>query len=102
MAHPQHDHPPYLKYPTPCTPEASRSAGTTSSRAHLSDQATEDSRQLSSADPKVDAALAFTRAVLETRGGVSDADIERVRAAGYSDGEIAEIIAHVALSVLTN
>src|SRR5207253_6864966 len=51
---------------------------------------------------KVDAALSFTQAVLETRGGVSDADVEQVRAAGYSDGEIAEIIAHVALSVLTN
>ena len=70
--------------------------------AHLSDQAIEESRRLSSADPKVDAALSFTQAVLETRGGVSDADIEQVRAAGYSDGEIAEIIAHVALNVLTN
>src|SRR6266702_785032 len=59
--------------------------------AHLSDQAIEESRRLSSADPKVDAALSFTQAVLDTRGGVSDAD-----------GEIAEIIAHVALSVLTN
>jgi uncharacterized peroxidase-related enzyme len=70
--------------------------------AHLSDQAIEESRRLSSADPKVDAALSFTRAVLETRGGVSDADVEQVRAAGYSDGEIAEMIAHVALNVLTN
>jgi len=40
--------------------------------------------------------------VLKTRGGVSDADLEEVRAAGYSDGEIAEIIAHAALNVLTN
>lgn len=70
--------------------------------AHLSDQAIEESRRLSSADPKVDAALSFTQAVLDTRGGVSDADVEQVRAAGYSDGEIAEIIAHVALNVLTN
>src|SRR5207237_5180313 len=70
--------------------------------AHLSDQEIEESRRLSSADPKVDAALSFTQAVLDTRGGVSDADVEQVRAAGYSDGEIAEIIAHVALNVLTN
>jgi alkylhydroperoxidase family enzyme len=40
--------------------------------------------------------------VLERRGGVSDADVEQVRAAGYSDGEIAEIVAHVAFTVLTN
>lgn len=69
---------------------------------HLSDQAIEESRRLTSVDPKVDAALSFTQAVLEKRGGVSDADVEQVRAAGYSDGEIAEIIAHVALNVLTN
>lgn len=70
--------------------------------ANLSDEAIEESRRLSSADAKVDAALSFTRAVLETRGGVSDADVERIRAAGYSDGEIAEIVANIALSVLTN
>ena len=35
--------------------------------AHLSDQAIEESRRLSSADPKVDAALSFTQTVLETR-----------------------------------
>src|SRR5947209_15028691 len=70
--------------------------------AHLSDSAIQESRRFSCSDSKVDAALSFTRAVLETRGGVSDADVEQVRSAGYSDGEIAEIIAHVALSVLTN
>ena len=70
--------------------------------AHLSDEAIEESRRLSSADSKIDAALSFTQAVLETRGGVSDAVIAQVRAAGYSDGEIAEIIANVALNVLTN
>ena len=69
---------------------------------HLPDDAIAESRRLSSSDPKVDAALRFTQAVLETRGGVSDADVEQVRAAGYSDGEIAEIVVHVAFNVLTN
>lgn len=53
-------------------------------------------------DPKVEAALQFARAVNETRGQVSDDEIAGVRAAGYDDGEIAEIIGHVALNVLTN
>jgi len=68
----------------------------------LSDEAIGESRRLSSTDPKVDAALTFAETVLETRGGVSDVDVEQVRAAGYSDGEIAEIVAHVAFNVLTN
>jgi uncharacterized peroxidase-related enzyme len=70
--------------------------------AHLSDDAIGESRRLSSSDPKVDAALTFAKTVLETRGGVSDADVEQVRAAGYADGEIAEIVTHVAFNVLTN
>jgi len=68
----------------------------------LSDQDIHETRHLSSSDAKIDAALTFARTVLDTRGGVSDADIEAVRAAGYSDGEIAEIVSHVALNVLTN
>lgn len=48
------------------------------------------------------AALSFAKQVLEKRGQISVADLDDVRAAGFSDGEIAEIIAHVALNVLTN
>ena len=60
------------------------------------------SREGQSADKHVLAALTFAKQVLETRGAVSDEDLSAVRAAGFSDGEIAEIIAHVALNVLTN
>ncbi len=48
------------------------------------------------------AALSFALAVVETRGGVTDADFARARAAGLSDEAIVEIIGHVALNVLTN
>jgi uncharacterized peroxidase-related enzyme len=48
------------------------------------------------------AALTFATKVLDHRGAISEDDIADVRAAGFSDGEIAEIIAHVALNVLTN
>ena len=55
-----------------------------------------------SADPKADAALKFARAVLDGRGNVSEDDVLRVKQAGYTDGEVAEILASVALDVLTN
>lgn len=53
-------------------------------------------------DAKTDALLRFARQVVETRGKVSDGDVTAVRAAGYSDGDITEIVANVALNVLTN
>jgi uncharacterized peroxidase-related enzyme len=60
------------------------------------------SRDAVSADPKVAAALRFAAKVVEARGHVSDADVAEVRAAGYDDGEVMEIVAHVALNTLTN
>jgi alkylhydroperoxidase family enzyme len=36
------------------------------------------------------------------RGSVAPAEIARVRDAGYSDAEIIEILAHVALNTFTN
>lgn len=53
-------------------------------------------------DPRVAAALTFARAVIREKGFVSDAELEAVRAAGYGDGEIGEIVANVALNVFTN
>ena len=40
--------------------------------------------------------------IRKKRGGVSDTDLAGVRAAGYRDADIAAIVAHVALNVLTN
>lgn len=60
------------------------------------------SRDGRASDPKVAAALQFARAIVDRRGGVTEQDIARIRAAGFADGEIAEIIAHVALNVFTN
>jgi uncharacterized peroxidase-related enzyme len=62
----------------------------------------EASRDGASSDPKVEAALAFARALVGQRGDISDADVARVREAGWSDPEVAEIVAHVALNVFTN
>ncbi|MEM8813800.1 MAG: carboxymuconolactone decarboxylase family protein, partial [Pseudomonadota bacterium] len=70
--------------------------------AKLEDAEIAANRAGSSTDAKAHAAVAFAVKVATARGHVSNADISEVRAAGYSDGEIVEIIAHVALNVLTN
>ena len=53
-------------------------------------------------DPKRDAAVQFARKVIETRGNVGDADVKAVRDAGYTDANVTEIIALVAMYSLTN
>ncbi|TAY04521.1 carboxymuconolactone decarboxylase family protein [Rhizobium leguminosarum] len=53
-------------------------------------------------DPKRDAAVQFARKVVETRGQVSDADLKEVQDVGYTDANIIEIIALVAMYSLTN
>ena len=53
-------------------------------------------------DSTAAAALQFARALLDRRGAVTEQDVARVRGAGFGDGEIAEIIAHVGLNVFTN
>ena len=48
------------------------------------------------------AVLAFALALVEQRGQVDAAAVQRVRAAGFSDEGIVEIVAHVALNLFTN
>jgi uncharacterized peroxidase-related enzyme len=55
-----------------------------------------------SADAKANAAVAFAATITKTRGQVSESDIQSVRAAGYTDGQIVEIVAVVAENVFTN
>jgi len=54
------------------------------------------------ADPKSRAAVRFARAVTERRGWVGDEDLRAVRAAGFSDSQVLELVAAVALNTLTN
>ena len=53
-------------------------------------------------DPKRNAALQFAKKVIETRGHVTDADLAAVRAAGFSEANLIEIVALVAMYSLTN
>lgn len=53
-------------------------------------------------DAKADAAVRFAASVATQRGHVSDAEVAAVRAAGYDDAQIVEIVQHVALNTWTN
>lgn len=70
--------------------------------AGLSEQQTCDARRAVSHDPREQAALDFARQIVEHRGLVTDANVEQVREAGYTDGQIAEIVANAALNLFTN
>ena len=58
-------------------------------------------RRGASKDPKA-AAVRFAVKIAQVRGHVSDDDVHAVKRAGYSDGEVIEIVLHVALNTLTN
>tara|TARA_R110000868_G_scaffold170052_7_gene405251 strand:+ start:19243 stop:19797 length:555 start_codon:yes stop_codon:yes gene_type:complete len=53
-------------------------------------------------DAKADAAVRFAIKVVDARGRVAVEDLRDVREAGYDDGQIIEIVQHVALNVWTN
>lgn len=59
-------------------------------------------RQGHSTDPKADAAVQFAFKVAQTRGHIDTADLDAVRAAGYSEAEIIDIVAELAFSFMTN
>lgn len=59
-------------------------------------------RKGESSDAKADAAVRFATKVVRERGKVGDSDIKAVRDAGFSDGQIVEIIAVTAENVFTN
>ncbi|QWW71063.1 carboxymuconolactone decarboxylase family protein [Rhizobium sp. WYJ-E13] len=59
-------------------------------------------RKGASADVKANAAVGFAAKIAEARGHVADADIAAVRAAGFSDAQIVEIVALVAENTFTN
>lgn len=71
-------------------------------KAGLDSQEMLANRKGRSSDAKAEAALAFARALVEHAGQVSKAEFDAVRAAGHSDGEIIEIITHVAMNIFTN
>jgi uncharacterized peroxidase-related enzyme len=59
-------------------------------------------RRGGSNDAKAAAAVRFAVDVLRKRGRIEDADLRTVRAAGYDDAQLVEIVQHVALNTWTN
>lgn len=59
-------------------------------------------RDATSKDPKAAAGLRFARDLVQRRGHVDAAAVEAVKAAGYDDAQVVELILHVALNTLTN
>jgi uncharacterized peroxidase-related enzyme len=70
--------------------------------AKLDDAEIAANRAGTSHDAKADAAVRFAVLVTRARGHVDAAAVQTVRAAGYDDAQIVEIVAHVALNTLTN
>jgi len=68
----------------------------------LTDSEINQAREARSGSARNAAALQFARQLVMKRGRATDADVEAVRRVGFSDGEIGEIIAHVALNIFTN
>lgn len=71
-------------------------------KAGLSGDEIAANREGTSHDAKAAAAVAFARALVEYKGEVTTGELEAVRAAGYGDAEIVEVIVHVGMNLLTN
>ena len=67
----------------------------------LSDTEIQFARQGTSSDPAIAAIVAFAQQVLAAPAEITDADIERLRAHGYRDEQIAEVAGLVGLQLLT-
>jgi uncharacterized peroxidase-related enzyme len=61
-----------------------------------------DSRLGTAVDSRTDALIRFARKLVDVRGRVTDRDLDAVRAAGFDDGVLAEVVAQVALNIFTN
>lgn len=70
--------------------------------AKLDAETMEAARMGNSKDAKTAAILKFAQTLVEKRGLVSDDDVAAVRAAGVAEGEVGEVVGHVALNILTN
>ena len=55
-----------------------------------------------SSDPRTQAALTFSLKLVRERAAVSESDVAALKAAGFDDEGIVEIVAHIALNLFTN
>lgn len=71
-------------------------------KAGLDKDEIDANRSGTSLDAKAAVAVKFAQSVVEHKGEVTNAELNEVRDAGYSDAEIVEIITHVGMNILTN
>jgi uncharacterized peroxidase-related enzyme len=70
--------------------------------AGLTEEEIRDSRFARSSDSRTEAALAFAKALLDTRGHVAEESIQKLRKAAFRNGEIVELTVLVAMNVFSN
>ena len=86
-----------------CTFLRGRPYGAGPQKAKLSPEVVEALRaQGTLPDARLQALAAFTEAVINTRGRVSDAELQALREAGYTDGNALEVIVGVGLATICN
>ncbi len=69
--------------------------------AGLSDDEIDKARVARSDNPRLDAILELTRAIVDHRGRVGEG-LDKARLSGVTDAEIVEVVANVALTTFTN
>ncbi len=75
--------------------EAGKNLGLTQEEMQLARNAT-------ATDPKAETMLRFTQAVVLQRGEISDEDFQALRKTGFTDAQIVEIVANIALNIFSN
>jgi len=71
-------------------------------KAGLTDEDTLHIRRGHSSKPRIGALVKFVNAALHPQARISDEDLQAIRAAGFSDGQIAETVQVIAQTVFTN
>jgi len=70
--------------------------------AHVDAHELENARHAESADEHIEAILTLSDAIARGRGDIGTDVLQSARDNGVTDAEIAEIVGHIALNVLTN
>jgi uncharacterized peroxidase-related enzyme len=68
----------------------------------LSEEEIRLARKATASDPQTKAMLRFTQAVVLQRGEISHDEFQMLRAAGFTDAQIIEILAGIGLNIFTN
>ena len=68
----------------------------------LTHQEMQLARNATATDPKAETMLRFTRSVVLQRGEISDEDFQAMRKAAFTDAQIVEIVANIALNIFSN